>query len=403
MIFSHAQWIRQNSGTIANFNDIQFINRYTGWACSDGGMIVKTTNGGLNWLNQTNPAVNKNLGSICPVDSNVVYCVGWFETILKTTNGGTNWVAIRNGPIGMPSSYDAGFFINKNTGWIAGDGNHIKRTTDGGNTFDSTYIFWGYYWDFYFKDANTGLVCADGSGIFKTTNGGVNWVQKKVPTGFIIPNFYKMTVVNNKYGWVAGTDKRVFKTTNFGDTWDSVGYVFEANRPYCIRFSSENTGWVGGTYGEIFKSTNGGSDWIKDSAGTTSGFISNFYSFNDSILWGAGGGGKIIYTETCGTPVGIIMISNTVPDNFELKQNYPNPFNPETKINYQIKTSGEVKLIVYNILGKEISSIVSERQQPGSYQATFNAGENNLSSGIYIYSLFINNRLIDTKKMSLIK
>ncbi|MBK8550696.1 MAG: T9SS type A sorting domain-containing protein [Ignavibacteria bacterium] len=176
-----------------------------------------------------------------------------------------------------------------------------------------------------------------------------------------------------------------------------------ADEPYCIRFSSENTGWVGGTYGEIFKSTNGGSDWKKDSAGTTPAFISSFYSNNDSAWWGVGGGGKIIYTETCGTPVGISLISSVVPESFSLKQNYPNPFNPETKINYQIKTSGEVKLIVYNILGKEITTLVNDRQQPGSYQVTFDSGEYDLTSGIYIYSLFINNRLIDTKKMSLIK
>lgn len=402
IVFSHAQWVNQNSSTMASLRDVEFINRYTGWACGHGGKIIKTTDGGRNWINQPNPAVNKILSSICPVDSNVIYCIGWFETILKTTNGGTNWNAIRNGPVGTPSSYDAGFFINENTGWFAGDALYIKRTTDGGLTFDSTYIKWNYFSDFYFKDANTGLVCADGSGIFKTTNGGINWVQKEVPTGFGIPNFYKISFVNNQIGWVVGVDSRVFKTIDFGETWDSVGFVTGADEPYCIRFSSENTGWVGGTYGEIFKSTNGGSDWKRDSAGNQA-FISSFYAYSDSIWWGVGGGGKIIYTETCGTPIGINMISSIVPASYELEQNYPNPFNPVTNINYQIKTTGDVKLIVYNILGEEKSTLVNDRQQPGSYQVTFDAGDNNLSSGIYIYSLFINNRLIDTKKMSLIK
>ncbi|MBK8550694.1 MAG: hypothetical protein IPL53_06385 [Ignavibacteria bacterium] len=78
---SVAQWVTQSSGTTASFRDVEFINRNTGWACGHGGIIVKTTNGGKSWVNQPNPAVNKILSSICPVDSNVVYCVGWFETL----------------------------------------------------------------------------------------------------------------------------------------------------------------------------------------------------------------------------------------------------------------------------------------------------------------------------------
>jgi photosystem II stability/assembly factor-like uncharacterized protein len=189
LIISNAQWVRQNSGTSGvALRDIHFINDNTGWICGDG-TILKTTNAGENWVRQNHPATNKLLSGIHAVDSNVVYCVGWFETLLKTTNGGTNWIALRNGPIGVPNSYDAVFFSNENTGWFAGDGLYIKRTTDGGRTYDSTYIKWTYFTDFYFKDANTGLVCADGSGMFKTTNGGVTWIQKLLPTGFGIPQF----------------------------------------------------------------------------------------------------------------------------------------------------------------------------------------------------------------------
>ncbi|HMQ70385.1 MAG TPA: YCF48-related protein, partial [Ignavibacteria bacterium] len=82
--FLNAQWILQSSFTSSNLYDIEFYNRHTGWAVGDGGTILKTTNGGTNWLNIPNPAVGKPLSSIHIVDSNICYVVGWFETIIKT-------------------------------------------------------------------------------------------------------------------------------------------------------------------------------------------------------------------------------------------------------------------------------------------------------------------------------
>jgi len=88
LINSIAQWITQYPYTAAvGLRDIEFINLNTGWICGDG-IILKTTNHGLNWIIQNNPVPNKLLFSIHPTDSNVVYCIGWFETLLKTTNGG---------------------------------------------------------------------------------------------------------------------------------------------------------------------------------------------------------------------------------------------------------------------------------------------------------------------------
>ena len=84
-----------------------------------------------------------------------------------------------------------------------------------------------------------------------------------------------------------------------------------------------------------------------------------------------------------------------------LFQNYPNPFNPTTRIKYEISRSRNVILKVYNILGKEISILINQRQNPGNYQITFDA--HNLPSGIYFYELTIDNTSRIVKKMILIK
>ncbi len=73
---------------------------------------------------------------------------------------------------------------------------------------------------------------------------------------------------------------------------------------------------------------------------------------------------------------------------FKLYQNYPNPFNPETKINYVINCPGNVKLIIYNLLGQEVARLVDEYQRPGEYNVMWNAS--NLPSGVYIYRLKVN-------------
>ncbi len=398
---AEAQWISQfpNTPGVA-FHDVKFINRNTGWACGDG-IIVKTTNSGLNWIVQSHPAAGKFLYSISPVDSMTIYCVGYFETILKTTNGGDSWIALRNGPSGLGHSYQGTFFINENTGWVCGSGSTIMKTTNGGNLFDSTFLTWGYLKDLYFKDANTGLMSAEFGGIFKTTNGGLDWKQKFIThIGGGIGDFRKLSILNNQYVFVVEDVGRVFKSTNFGETWDSIGYVAGADQPYVCRFSSLSTGWVGGTFGQLFKSTDSGATWRRENTGNDQRYFGAMWFYNDSIGWGVGGNTKILYTTTSGL-TNLNAISNIFPEDFKLYQNYPNPFNPETKIKFEISKASYIQIKAYDNIGREISILVNEKLEAGVYETVFNG--NNFTSGVYFYSFYINGLLIETKKLLLIK
>lgn len=89
------------------------------------------------------------------------------------------------------------------------------------------------------------------------------------------------------------------------------------------------------------------------------------------------------------------------PDNFKLAQNYPNPFNSSTNISYSLSTADFVTLKIFNSIGQEIESLVHSYQSAGTYSKGFIADD--LPSGIYFYSLFLNNKLIKTNKMLLIK
>ena len=80
----------------------------------------------------------------------------------------------------------------------------------------------------------------------------------------------------------------------------------------------------------------------------------------------------------------------TIPENYRLHANYPNPFNPTTTVSYDLSMAGEVSLVVYNILGEIVHTMVSEYQEPGLYHVTWdainNAG-NEVSSGVYFFKL----------------
>ena len=84
-----------------------------------------------------------------------------------------------------------------------------------------------------------------------------------------------------------------------------------------------------------------------------------------------------------------------------LHQNYPNPFNPKTNIKYQILKSSDVKLTVFDINGKQVVNLVNQKQVAGTYEVDLSGG--GYASGVYIYSLFVDGVIIDTKKMILIK
>jgi hypothetical protein len=101
------------------------------------------------------------------------------------------------------------------------------------------------------------------------------------------------------------------------------------------------------------------------------------------------------------TPVSVEQNDNEIPTAIYLEQNYPNPFNPTTQIKFGLSEGALVQLKVFDILGREVSTLVNnEYMNPGTYTAKFNG--NNLSSGVYIYSLKVGNNII-TKKMQLIK
>ena len=92
--------------------------------------------------------------------------------------------------------------------------------------------------------------------------------------------------------------------------------------------------------------------------------------------------------------------NSEIPATFKLEQNYPNPFNPTTKIGFRIANFGFISLRIFDLLGREVATLVNEEKPAGEYKVQFNAS--NLSSGVYFYQLKAE-EFVETKKLVLMK
>ena len=401
----YSQWIWQQVNPTYYYYDVQFVNKNTGYVCGSNTTIEKTTDGGLTWFNQSvNAAQDKNFNGISMLNENTGYIAGSANIVVKTINGGINWLVLKDGNYQTGNTFNDISFINLNTGWICGFGGNIQKTTDGGLTWDSIIVNNGNstFRNIQFFDQNTGYACRDGAVYtWKSTDGGFNWFRQYLQDS-AIASWANMHFINRDTGWVVGEGSinRIYRTTNGGLNWVFMSTLigpgtFEA---YSIAFINFNSGWVGGSVGKIFSTTNSGISWIDDNANSP-GFVAGFSFYKDSLVWATGGHGAIGYKNIF---IGIRKIGENVPVNFNLYQNYPNPFNPNTIIKFDIYTDlSKVNLIVYDVLGNEISHLVNNQLfHRGSYSVSFDGS--NLPSGVYLYKL-TSGDYIETKKMLMIK
>jgi hypothetical protein len=150
-------------------------------------------------------------------------------------------------------------------------------------------------------------------------------------------------------------------------------------------------------------------NWMKIGFVSGSGTVNTpkTYSYNDNGLSAGKYSYELKQIDFNGNFEFFVMSGITdigTPKKFEVSQNYPNPFNPVTKIDYQLPDAGKIKLVIYDLLGREVKNLVSEVKPAGFYSAEFDA--TSFASGIYIYRLSFessNNNFIITKRMSLIK
>jgi|GEM_PF-877336 len=286
-------WSWQNPRPQGNFlSSVRFINEEMGWAVGYTGTILKTTDGGDNWLPKQS-GTNEWLYSVQFIDANIGWAVGFGGTILKSINGGDSWQIQNSGATNFLLSV---YFTDVNNGCAVGYNGTIIKTTDGGNTWTSqTSGVNSRLYSVHFTSQNVGYIVDDAGGILKTENSGNSWYS--LTTGNV--NWlHCITFINETTGWAIGNLGTILKTTNSGNNWvkQTSG---TGNFLLSAQFVDLNFGWAVGDNGTLLRTSDGGDHWFPQISGTTVHLSSLFFN-SVNIGYAVGVWGTILKTTNGG-------------------------------------------------------------------------------------------------------
>ena len=192
--------------------------------------------------------------------------------------------------------------------------------------------------------------------MLRSDDGGINWTVPVYPSSNLL---YSVSFGDPNNGFAVGLQGRILKTADGGVNWIELPYI-SSYHYHGVSFSDQNHGTIVGYDGVILRTTTGGLSWTE---GDKKG-------------------------------------DRHIPQHLSLSQNYPNPFNPSTSLAFDLPRTSIVTLKIYNMLGEEVATLVSDRLSAGSYSYEWDASS--LASGVYIYRLEAEG-FVQTRKMILMK
>ena len=409
-VTAFGQWLEQPFSSSEPLYKVTFADSANGWILGED-HIFKTSDGGITWTPQDSSVGNGSALAVINTDtvlySKVANTPPFSRLTRRTSDGGVTWQTVDT------TYYYADLqFIDNQTGFGGGSsftGAALRKTTDGGATWSTIWTSDGSYeiTGLHFIDHNNAWAVLYNAMIMKTTDGGFNWTMSDTirPN----PNSYlpleDITFAGADSGWAVGGiagNSIVVRTTDAGSSWTYD--VMKGSSLREVKFFNSKVGWFCGANNFepfIAKTTDGGETWAtQHQVPYAPAGAESFCMIDTSLGWAVNYDGELYKTTNGG--ITFVEEGNTQnkPESFNLSQNYPNPFNPVTNIKFAVASRQFVSLKVFDLLGKEITTLVNEEKPAGSYQVTWNGS--NLPSGIYFYQLKAGS-FLSTKKMTLLK
>jgi len=345
--------------------------------------IRRTQNGGLTWTDAySDSSPGAFIDAITMFDATNGYAVGdpvaglW--TLLRTTDGGVSWSSAGTlAQEGTETGWNnAMWWSDALHGWFGTNRGRVYATVDGGTTWTSGVTpFTNTFGVAFLADNLTGIACGDASAL--SADGGATWNS----TVSQLPNLTSATVALGLDEFVSGRDPLWYFTSG-----SSIYKTDDQGASFALDHSQASTyNHLDMTVAEV-----GGNNWVVGFAVGSDGTITK-------------------YTELLIT-TDVQQVSSIVPVEYSLQQNYPNPFNPTTTLAYALPKKTQVRLLVYDVLGRQVRRLVDATQEPGHYEAVWdgrNSSGGYVSSGVYFYRLEAATddgaNFVDLKKMVIMK
>jgi photosystem II stability/assembly factor-like uncharacterized protein len=298
------KWTAQTSGTIADLNDVTFVDQRNGWIVGDAELILHTTDGGNVWQRQYSAQSSGGeswlgLLAVSFPTSQFGCAVGYNGLIMTTTNRGQYWaktfIPLKD-PNGNSYNLFDVRFVDPSHGWVCGPYGFIGVTADGGATWSkSNNPLSNQVATIYFVDAAHGWAGGADGKIITTTNGGLSWTSQ---TSGTIQAICGITFADRENGWAVDLDGNVLATSDGGASWRIVRKPppNETQALFAVDTVGAQHCRAVGSPGLIVSSDNAGASWATEQIGTT--WLNGVHFVDENHGWAVGNGGTILSAQS---------------------------------------------------------------------------------------------------------
>jgi photosystem II stability/assembly factor-like uncharacterized protein len=296
-------WDIQHDDISELFWNVYFIDDHEGWVVGRSS-IYHTTDKGNTWQKQTRPSVMGDLTDVYFINHDTGWIVGTHKIVLKTTDGGDNWIKIMNS-ISTENSFHSVCFVDELNGCAVGainfcDNGFVMTTRDGGLTWlDTSPVDAGGFQKVIFTDSLTGWICGYGNELQKTEDGGKTWIMNS--THQYGGSYSDILFFDDNDGILLAVNS-IQLTFDAGETWDSVVYNWQYSYQDAITSWGDHNAVTVGANGSVLKTLDGGNNWevLSSEMSSTINKIGFFNSNDGYALTTNWGGNDVISTKDGG-------------------------------------------------------------------------------------------------------
>ncbi len=379
---SSAQW--QSFGPVGNAYGLTLQGADIYWSISPNN-VYRSTNQGATWT-IANSGIASSTVWVLASFSSTLFAGTQTSAAFRSTDNGTSWMNIGMTSVrGFVRHHDTLFACQ----WAPAA---VLRSTNNGVSWTATGSLPGTIGGLWPMASHGSYLFVGGQtgGIVRSINNGATW--EIANDGLTNTTVYALTTLGN-YVFAGTGGNGVFRSTNNGGTWTAANAGI-ANQTVYALLAKDSLVIAGTANSGVFVSKDSGATWnAKAGGGILALAADNQYLYAGTFE----GAKRRPWTEIV---TNVEPATGSTPTSFELFQNYPNPFNPTTNIKFKVPSSNVVSLRVYDLLGREVATLLNEVKAPGTYEVKLDG--TGIASGVYLYRLTAGNQSV-VRKMILMK